>query len=104
MSEASAPPPGVSRGRRFSDAERRATLDRAVARYVLHGYTETFNDGHQAVVVKRQRVNVPLNLALTIITGGFWLVVLALRLLNWPTDRAVLTVDSAGELSGEFSS
>lgn len=104
MSEASAPPPEVSRGRRLSDAERRATLDRAVGRYVLHGYSETFNDGHQAVLVKRQRVNVPLNLALTIITGGFWLVVLALRLLNWPTDRAILTVDASGELSGEFSS
>lgn len=79
-------------------------LDRAAARYMLHGYTETFNDGHQAVLVKRQQVNVPLNLVLAIITGGFWLVVLALRLLNWPTDRAVLTVDAAGELSGEFSS
>lgn len=79
-------------------------LDRAVARYAQHGYTVTCNDGRQAVVVKRQRVNVPLNLALTIVTGGFWLVVLALRLLNWPTDRAVLTVDAAGELSGEFSS
>jgi hypothetical protein len=89
---------------RVTEEERRALLDRAVARYVQHGYSVTSNDGHQAVVVKRQRVNVLLNLLLTIVTGGLWLVVLALRLLNWPTDRAVLTIDSAGELSGEFSS
>lgn len=79
-------------------------LDRAVARYVQHGYTVTSNTGRQAVVVKRQRVNVLVNLLLTVVTAGVWLIVLALRLLNWPTDRAVLTIDAAGELSGEFSS
>ena len=69
-----------------------------------HGYTVKSNDGRQAVVAKRQSVNVLLNLLLVIITGGIWLIILALRLLNWPTDRAVLTVDASGELRGEFSS
>jgi hypothetical protein len=97
-------PGGVARGGQLSDDERRAMLDRAVAKYVQHGYTVKSHTGYQAVVVKRQRVNVLLNLGLSLITGGLWLIVLALRLLNWPTDRAVLSVDAAGELHGEFSS
>jgi len=96
-------PGGVARGGQLSEDDRRAILDRAVAKYVQHGYSVKSNNGRQAVVVKRQQVNVLLNLGLTIITGGLWLIVLALRLLNWPTDRAVLTIDAAGELRGEFS-
>ena len=94
----------TTRSGRLTDAERRRILDRAVAKYVRHGYTVKSNDGRQAVVAKRQSVNVLLNLLLVIITGGIWLIILALRLLNWPTDRAVLTVDASGELRGEFSS
>lgn len=88
---------------RLTDAERRSILDRAVTKYVQHGYSVRSNTGRQAVVVKRQTVNVPLNLVLVILTGGFWLILLALRLLNWPTDRVVLSVDESGELQGEFS-
>jgi hypothetical protein len=89
--------------RALTDAERRAVLDRAVTRYVQHGYTVRSNTGRQAVVTKRQRVSVLLNLLLALLTGGLWLIVLALRLLNWPTDRVVLTVEDSGELRGEFS-
>jgi hypothetical protein len=96
-------PGGIAVGGQTTAAERRALLDRAVAKYVQHGYRVASNDGRRAVVTKRQQVNVLLNLLLTIVTGGLWLVVLALRLLNWPTDRAVLTVDESGELRGEFS-
>jgi hypothetical protein len=102
MSGSSAP--GTSANRRsLTDAERRAILDRAVTTYVRHGYTVRSNTGRQAVVVKRQSVNVPLNALLALATGGLWLIVLALRLLNWPVDQAVLTVDGSGELRGEFS-
>jgi hypothetical protein len=88
---------------RLSDEERRSILDRAVTKYVQHGYTVRSNTGRQAVVAKRQSVNVPLNLVLAILTGGFWLILLAIRLLNWPTDLVVLSVDESGELQGEFS-
>ncbi|WP_375390107.1 hypothetical protein [uncultured Amnibacterium sp.] len=124
MTEPSAPPPGFysdetgrrrwwdgrdwfdgpESARRLSDDERRRILDRAVAKYVQHGYSIRSNDGRRAVVAKRQSVNVLLNLLLVLVTGGIWLIFLALRLLNWPTDRAVLTVDPTGELRGEFSS
>jgi hypothetical protein len=97
-------PGGVARGGQLSDAERSAILERAVARYVEHGYAVEYSTGTRAVVAKRQRVNFLLNVALVVITGGFWLIVLAVRLTNWPKDRAVLTVDPAGELRGEFSS
>jgi hypothetical protein len=97
-------PAGIARGGQLSEAERRAILDHAVARYVEHGYRVESNTGRQAVVSKKQRVSVLLNLLLTLITGGLWLIVLAVRLLNWPTDRAVLTVTASGELQGEFSS
>jgi hypothetical protein len=79
-------------------------LDRAVARYLQHGYSVVSNSGTRAVVAKRQQVSVLLNLGLALITGGLWLIVLAIRLLNWPADRAVLAVDEWGGLTGEFSS
>lgn len=97
-------PGGVALGGQLSAEERRAILDRAVARYVQHGYRVQSDSGTQAVVAKRQRVSVFPNLLLTVVTGGIWLVFLGFRLLNWPTDRAVLSVDAAGELTGEFSS
>ncbi|GAA4744269.1 hypothetical protein GCM10025783_14920 [Amnibacterium soli] len=88
---------------RLTDEERRSILDRAVTRYVEHGYRVRSNTGRQAVVAKRQSVNVPLNAVLAILTGGFWLILLAVRLLNWPTDLVVLSVDETGELQGRFS-
>lgn len=114
MTGSSAPPPGSSTGddpdrlattgrRRLSDADRRSILDRAVTKYAQHGYSVVSNTGRQAVVSKRQRVNVPVNALLALLTGGLWLVVLALRLLNRPVDRVVLTVDDSGDLRGEFS-
>jgi hypothetical protein len=131
MSEASAPPPGffsdatgrrrwwdgtawtehvdeadlatAPDGRLLDAGQRRAILDRAVTTYVGHGYRVESNTGVQAVITKRQRVNVLLNVALVVVTGGVWLVFLALRLLNWPVDRVVLTVQPTGELVPEFS-
>lgn len=103
FSEDDVEPPGRAIRRRPTAEERRAILDRAVTKYVQHGYSVRSNTGRQAVVAKRQTVNVPLNVLLALLTGGLWLVLLALRLLNWPTDRVVLTVDDDGELRGEFS-
>jgi hypothetical protein len=97
------PYPGRASGPRLTDEERRSILDRAVTKYVQHGYSVRSNTGRQAVVAKRQAVNLPLNAVLAILTGGFWLILLAIRLLNWPTDLVVLSVDESGELQGEFS-
>ena len=95
---------GVVIGGGLPEDQRRAILDRAVARYVANGYSVQSNTGRQAVVVKRQRINLLLNLLLVLITGGLWLIFLAVRLLNWPTDRVVLTVNDQGDLTGDFSS
>ena len=97
------PHPSSTSRPQLTDDERRSILDRAVTKYVQHGYRVRSNTGRQAVVAKRQSVNVPLNAVLAILTGGFWLILLAIRLLNWPTDRVVLSVDESGELQGEFS-
>jgi hypothetical protein len=74
-----------------------------VTKYVRHGYTVASNTGRQAVVSKRRRVNVPLNTVLVVLTGGLWLAVVAVRLLDRPTDRVLLSVDGSGELRGECS-
>ena len=87
-----------------TEAQRGAVLERAVDAYVQEGYRLESLSSWQAVVTRRQRVRVGVNLLLTIVTAGFWLVILALRLLNWPVDRAVLTVDEHGVLDGAFSS
>lgn len=86
-----------------SEAQLRDILDRAVSKYLEHGYSVRSIRGRRAVVTKRQRVNVLLNLLLAVVTGGLWLIVLAVRLLNWPTDRVVLTIDDRGDLHPEFS-
>ena len=98
MSERSLPRVGAT------EAERRSVLDHAVASYVANGYRVESDTPWRAVVAKRQRVHFWSNLGLIVVTGGFWLVVLALRLTNWPVDRAVLWVDEDGRLLGEFSS
>lgn len=84
------------------EAERREMLDRAVTKYLRHGYSLESNTGRQAVVSRPQRVNVLLNLLLVLLTGGLWLIVVALQLLNRPKDRVVLTIDERGVLQGEF--
>lgn len=88
---------------RVAEDRRRAILDDAVAAYVRHGYSVALASPHRAVVQRPQQVKVMLNLGLTLITGGVWLVILALRLLNRPVDRVVLTVDEWGVLVPEFS-
>lgn len=88
---------------RVPDSRRRAILDDAVAAYVRHGYSVALASPHRAVVQRPQQVKVMLSLGLTLITGGVWLVILALRLLNRPVDRVVLTVDEWGVLVPEFS-
>ena len=85
------------------EADRRAVLDRAVAKYVQHGYRVESHTGWQAVVAKRQQVHVLLNVALALVTGGLWLIVLAIRLLNWPIDRVVLSIDEHGLITPSFS-
>jgi hypothetical protein len=97
-------PGGAALDGRLTPGERRAILDRAVARFVRNGYTVESNTGTQAVVAKRQRISWLPNILLAIVTGGLWLVVLAIKLIDWPRDRAVLTIDASGELQGEFSS
>jgi hypothetical protein len=89
---------------RWSDADRSELLDRAIARYAQHGYTVRSRSAFRAVVAKPQRLDVLTNLLLVLITGGIWLVVLALRLLNRPVDAVVLRVDEYGALVPEFSS
>jgi hypothetical protein len=97
-------PNAVAVRRGPSDEERREVLDRAVATYARHGYTVRSRSAFRAVVAKRQRVHLWMNLALVLVTGGFWLLVLAIRLLNWPLDSVVLVVDDHGSVIPEFSS
>ncbi|MFD1722136.1 hypothetical protein [Amnibacterium endophyticum] len=96
-----APPPTAPRGPGGTASDE---LDRAVATYVGHGFQVVFLSPRRAVLERRQRVHVLLNVALTLVTGGIWLLFLAIRLLNWPKDRVVLTLDDHGVLVPEFSS
>ena len=87
-----------------TEVERRAALERATTAYVQEGYKLDSLTSWQAVLSRRQRVRIGVNLVLTLLTAGFWLIILALRLLNWPMDRVVLTIDEHGKLDGEFRS
>ena len=97
------PAPGGTASAPVPDARRRKILEDAVATYVRHGYSVALSTPHRAVVQRPQQVKVMLNLGLTLITGGVWLVILAVRLLNRPVDRVELAVDEWGVLVPRFS-
>ncbi|WP_143320104.1 hypothetical protein [Cellulomonas iranensis] len=69
-----------------------AALDAEVARLVGKGYAVESRTESQAVLVRKRRIGLFWNVVLSFITVGFWLIVIAYRLINRKSDRVVLTV------------
>lgn len=73
-------------------------LNAEAARYIAKGYAVEATTPGQVVLVKKKRVGLLLNVLLTIITGGLWLIWIAYRLINRKADRVVLYVDASGRV------
>ncbi|MDQ0735319.1 hypothetical protein [Arthrobacter agilis] len=74
------------------------TLDAAVADYVRRGYAVESRTNTQAVMAKKRRIGWFWNILLSIVTGGLWLIVVIVRLINRKVDRVVLNADPTGML------
>lgn len=85
------------------DERRMAVLNHAIGTYVEHGYRVESAHGYQAVVVKRRSALTLFNAVMTVLTAGFWLIVILVRTIDPLVDRAVLNVDADGKLHGRFS-
>jgi hypothetical protein len=76
-----------------------ATLNAEVARLASKGWTVNSVAGSQAVLQRKKRIGVFWNLLLAILTGGLWLIVVIVRLVNRKIETRVLTVDAFGKVA-----
>jgi len=82
-----------------TDAERRAELVKRLRKYRSDGYAvELSADGFTATLSRKRKLGLWLNLILTILTAGLWLIVVAIKLVNRKTETVVLFVDEAGKI------
>jgi hypothetical protein len=75
------------------DPVRVAALDEAVARWARDGWSVSSVSGATAVLQRKKRIGWFWNLVLTVITGGLWLIVVVVRVVNRKIQTVVLTVD-----------
>ena len=75
-------------------------LDAEVARQLRKGWTLASRSETQAVLTRKRRLSVFWNVVLTLLTGGLWLIVVAIRLANRTPESRTVTVDpSTGRVS-----
>lgn len=80
----------------LSLTQRSEILNAEVARQINYGWSAESVTQTQAVLFKVRRVGWFWNLVLTLITGGFWLIVWVIWVLKRKGDHLVLYVDEAG--------
>ncbi|MGG7451338.1 hypothetical protein ACQ3HE_10615 [Plantibacter auratus] len=76
-----------------------AVLNAEVARYAARGWTVSSVQGQQAVLQRQKRIGWFWNLVLTLITGGLWLIVVIIRVVNRKIESLIVTVDAYGRIS-----
>lgn len=79
-------------------AQRTAALESEVISYVRQGYTVETQSATTASLSKKKRIGWFWNIILTLLTGGLWLIVIIVRLVNRKNDTIVLTVDENGKV------
>jgi hypothetical protein len=80
-------------------AAREAALASALADYSRKGWQVTSTTPGQAILQRKKRIGWFWNLVLTLVTGGLWLIVVIVRLVNRKTETRVLVVDAFGKVS-----
>ena len=76
-----------------------AVLNAEVARYAARGWSVSSVQGQQAVLRRQKRIGWFWNLVLTLITGGLWLIVVIIRVVNRKIESPIVTVDAYGRNS-----
>jgi hypothetical protein len=82
----------------LEDASRAAVLNAEVAKYASKGWTvQTVSPG-QAVLSQNKRIGWFWNLILCLVTGGLWLIVVIVRVVNRKKQSLIITVDQFGKV------
>lgn len=95
------PPVSVGWGIRFAypvGVVMSAALDAEVAKYTRDGYAVEMRTDTQAVVSKKAKIGWFWNTVLTLLTAGFWLIIVVYKLVNRKVERVTLTVDAEGKV------
>lgn len=83
----------------ISEENRTAILNNAVQKYVRDGWGVESQTPGQAVVSRKKRIGWFWNLILTLLTGGLWLIVVIVRVVNRKIQRQIILVDQYGNVS-----
>lgn len=75
-----------------------AALNAEVAKYAAKGWTVSNVTSAQAVLQRKKRIGWFWNIVLTVVTGGLWLIVIVVRLVNRKMETVILAVDLYGNV------
>ena len=82
----------------LSTEARTEILNGEVARYASKGWTVSSVQGSQAVLTRKRKIGFWLNALLSVITGGLWLIVVLVKVINRKVENLILTVDAFGKV------
>lgn len=82
----------------LSDESRAARLNAEVASYASKGWTVSSVTPGQAVLQRKKKIGFLINLILSVLTGGLWLIVVLVRVVNRKIESIILTVDVHGNV------
>jgi len=83
----------------LSTEARAEILNGEVARYASKGWTVNSMQGSQAVLSRKRKIGFMWNAILALLTGGLWLIVVLVRVINRKVENLVLNVDAFGKIS-----
>lgn len=86
----------MNQSRPIPAEQRDALLNAEVARLASQGWTVSSVSGGQGIVQRKKRIGWFWNTILAIVTGGLWLIVVVIRVVNRKIETRVVTVDAAG--------
>jgi len=78
--------------------QRTAILNGEIAKWASKGWIVQHADGGQAVLSQNKRIGWFWNLILTLLTGGLWLIVVIVRVVNRKKLTMIITVDQYGKV------
>jgi len=74
-------------------------LNVEVARYAAKGWTVNSVAGSQAVLSRKKKIGFMWNALLSLVTGGLWLIVVLVKVVNRKVENLVISVDTSGRVS-----
>ncbi len=80
----------------ISPERRTALLNAEVARLAAQGWTVSTVSGDQGILQRKKRIGWFWNTILALLTGGLWLIVVIVRVVNRKIETIVVNVDASG--------